>query len=379
MSCRAALGAVRMRGEFRHDGGHRATTTAIPRSPCGRHCAACKSLAIASAVSQPGCARRSPHPPLRLRGGSAHCACAAAVHASPRYAMASHRAPPPMQWPGVVGCTNIGAKKRLAVDWGAIQEHPLFAGIQQDQPNRVPASERGEAPPDPFSVDDYEVSSVCDGGTYSATVNFFALNPLYTATPFVPINEAVVDALADFYFKDPRPFPLDMLIRVPWPEYDPAAYLGAWECCGPVEMRYAFIRAIARDVRRGDDSRLASWRAMALTATADFEFLESELTVFFAAARARERAAVKFVGLSMSAYQRVWELHAYRAIMREEEDGPKTIKALALTYNQLALGNKVGPDVLSAARNVYNKAFKLLPVVKALGPKIVSFRAVYAW
>ena len=264
---------------------------------------------------------------------------------------------------------NAAINKRLAADWAAILAHPSFAGAQQALPQK---NDRGihdfihplDPQPEAFTLEGYRAGL---RGGYKASVNFFDLDPLYTAAPNVPLNEALVETLVNFYFKVPAPFPLCVVVRVPTSAYDPSQTRGAWQNCSPDEMKHAFIRAIARDLG-GGDALLGRWRHMAMSVTAEFKVLESLLDVYFEALSARERAAVDFVGLGRSPYQQIWELMVFRSLTGIVASTVVTVhaKALAAAFNEKQLDRKLNYDWVMAAINVYDKALKLLPVVEAL-------------
>ena len=278
---------------------------------------------------------------------------------------------------------NAAINKRLLADRAAILAHPSFAGAQHALPLKNDRGNRDligfpvDPPPEAFTLEAYKAGL---GSNYKAAVNFFDLDPLYTAAPNVPLNEAVVETLVDFYFKVPAPFPLCVVVRVPSPVYDPTLTRGAWQHCSPDEIKHAFIRAIARDLG-GGDALLGRWRHMAMSVTAEFKLLEGPLDVYFEALSARECAAFDFVGLGRSPYQQIWELMVFRSLKGPVEAIVKTAhaKALAAAFNEgdeRHASRKVTTDCFLAAINVYDKALKLQPVVEAwpyVAPKCESW------
>ena len=267
------------------------------------------------------------------------------------------------------GDVNAELHKRLANDWAAIHAHPEFAGIQRMEPQIIDKA-RGALSgfQQTFSLAAYQ-DAMASAGKYKAGVNFFAQNLLYTTAPHVPIHEARVAGLVDYYFTNPAPFPLDLVIAVADLQFDPMAHLGAWQSCSPDEMKHAFVRAIARDLATNDKSVLEQWRHMALTVTAEFKILASEDDIYFEAFNMRERVITDYAGLSRTAYQRIWELITFRNRKIAANGAPMGAKALAAAFNSMAhLSSKseeVTADYILAAMSVHEKALRLPSVVQA--------------
>ena len=283
----------------------------------------------------------------------------------PRQVPAAAQAPALLQQ----GDVNAELHRRLASDWATIHAHPEFVGIQRMEPQVIDKT-RGNLSgfQQTFNLAAYQ-DAMASAGKYKAGVNFFAQNLLYTTAPHVPIHEARVAGLVDYYFKEPAPFPLDLVIAVADLQFNPMAHLGAWQSCSPDEMKHAFVRAIARDLASDDKGVLEQWRHMALTVTAEFKVLASEDDIYFEAFNMRERVITDYAGLSRTAYQRIWEIMTFRTRKIAANGAPMGPKALAAAFNEMAhMSSKsevVTADYIAAAMTIHEKALRLPHVVQA--------------
>ena len=68
--------------------------------------------------------------------------------------------------------------------------------------------------PTPIQGEDFK-SSIQANGIYKCGFNFFMLNLTWSPTPGVPIQEARVDMIMNYYFKKPAALPSDLAMRAP--------------------------------------------------------------------------------------------------------------------------------------------------------------------
>ena len=122
----------------------------------------------------------------------------------------------------------------------------------------------------PYNAKEHEIS-MKEAGMHKCGFNMFMLNLSWSATPGVPIVEARVDTLMEYYFKQPSPIPFDLVIRVPSNDYDPMQHMGGLQCVTPEEVKTAYLKAVVRD--KDDKDILQEWRRIALTCTAVFKLL----------------------------------------------------------------------------------------------------------
>jgi hypothetical protein len=221
----------------------------------------------------------------------------------------------------------------------------------------------------PYNAAEYKMSMHQGIGMYKCGFNMFMLNFSWSATPGVPIAEARVDMLMDYYFKKPGPVPFDLVIRVPSADFDPMKHVGGLQCVTPEEVKMAFLKAVVRD-KDEDEDVLKEWRRIALTCTAVFKMLETDDDVFFEAFNARERLVNDFQSLARTAFQRIHEVAHFRQRKQVTWGAGMTMKKLCDEFNTraelAATSEPVNLDFMQKALNIYDKAFSLPKVVEAI-------------
>ena len=172
-------------------------------------------------------------------------------------------------------------------------------------------------------------------GKYKSSINFMWINMLFTPTPGVPIQESRVDGLMEYYFKEPAPYPVELIIAVPDKEYAPTEHKGALVNVNVEEMKMAYLKAIARDIDRKKKSAVERWRHSLLTVTAEFRVLSSEDDIYFTAVNMREDITTKYHELARTAYQRVHEICLFKQ-RKEKSLGALSAKRVAEEFNARA-------------------------------------------
>ena len=193
---------------------------------------------------------------------------------------------------------------------------------------------------------------------------------LFSPAPGVPLCQARVDGLATFYFTEPAPYPLDLIIAVPDVSYQPNLHLGAWQSVSPEEMKHALIRAIARGLSAGAEACVVErWRHAALSCTAEFKILTSDDDMCVEAFNARERVVADYASLSRTAYQRIFEIVIFRSRTIATLGTSIGVKALAQAFNEHArlssTNEDVSGDYIAAALHAHDKALRLQLVTQA--------------
>jgi hypothetical protein len=214
-------------------------------------------------------------------------------------------------------------------------------------------------------------------GRYKCGMNLWWTNLLFSPSPGVPLTDARVDLLVDYYFKGPAPFPFDLVIAVPDTRFKPAEHKGGLQSCTPEEVKIAYLRAIARDVRRESDadavkgvSTLMQWRHSVLTCTCEFKLLETDEAIYFEAFNLRERLITDVSALARTTYQRVHEIAIFKQRVSKVLGANTSHKRLAEEFNKnakLAKGSEeVTTDFVGHALAIFEKAFKIPAVVEAI-------------
>jgi hypothetical protein len=89
------------------------------------------------------------------------------------------------------------------MEWrNTIDNHPLFTNISQ----AMPLSIRDSGTQHPFNEEDFQIAIERDAG-YTAGINLFWCETLYSPTPGIPIGTETIPDLMDCYFKTPSPMP----------------------------------------------------------------------------------------------------------------------------------------------------------------------------
>ena len=112
---------------------------------------------------------------------------------------------------------------------------------------------------------------------FKCAMNFFWVNHYDSPSVGVPLVESRIKILEEYYFSKPSGLPLDLLIAVMDDDFKPGEHKGALRSYTPEELKIAFIRAIARDIRaKVAVDVVQQWQYHALTCTAAFNKLDSE-------------------------------------------------------------------------------------------------------
>lgn len=112
---------------------------------------------------------------------------------------------------------------------------------------------------------------------FKCAMNFFWVNHYDSPSVGVPLVESRIKLLEEYYFSKPSGLPFDLLIAVMEDGFKPGEHKGALRSYTPEELKIAFIRAIARDIRaKVAVDVVQQWQYHALTCTAAFNKLGSE-------------------------------------------------------------------------------------------------------
>lgn len=211
-------------------------------------------------------------------------------------------------------------------------------------------------------------------GVYRCGFNLFMTNFSWTATPGVPVVQGRIDMIMDYHFKTPGPIPFDFVLRAPTVDYDPFRHKGAIQCVSPEEIKMAFMKAVARDVRATEladrDTVLKGWKRAALSVTATFKHLPTEDDVFFEAFNLREKLANDYQALARTTFQRIYEVAQFRARKLVSLGASASHKKICEEFNnraELAASSEpVNVDFIQKALAVHSLAFSLPRVLTAI-------------
>lgn len=221
---------------------------------------------------------------------------------------------------------------QYAAEVAVIKECAQFAGISELAPLDITANgDGGGGRVSPYTKSNYE-NAMKSVQNYVCGYNFFFADPQYTASRGVPLNGQNIEKLTEFFFERPAPFPMNMTIAMKTGD-DPEKLKGRLQCVTPFEMRAAFVKAIARDCEKKDIGRLQQWRAMILSTTFEFLYLESEADIWRHARQLRENLSEKHATMRLSAMAQVFELLTFKTWL-EAQHGKMSARAMADAYRE---------------------------------------------
>lgn len=226
-----------------------------------------------------------------------------------------------------------------------------------------------------FNASDYAVA-MGTVGRYKCGMNLWWTNLLFTPSPGVPLVDARIDMLMQYYFKEPAPFPFDLVIAIPDRDFKPAEHKGALQSCTPEEVKIAYLRAIARDARQAGDgdvkplATMMAWRHSVLTCTCEFKILETEEALYFEAFNLRERLITDVSALARTTYQRIHEIVLFKQRIGKVLGSTVTNKRLAEEFNKHAklasASEEVTTEFVQHSLAIFERALKIPAVVAAI-------------
>ena len=144
--------------------------------------------------------------------------------------------------------------------------------------------------------------------SYTAGINLFWCDPMYTPTLGIPTRSDTIPDLMDCYFRSPATMPHNSLISLREGER-PLEKRGSLCAISPEEVRHAMMAAIARDIGGGIETEvLEEWRRKVLSCTAIFQVHASEAGRLQVAMQLRENMANDHEAMSRTQLQRIYEI-----------------------------------------------------------------------
>ena len=235
--------------------------------------------------------------------------------------------------PGEEDRANVAYIEKLGSAWACIQEHDLFRDIQGAKPAGITANANESGTQSPFDLKSYRAALKTAGQSYTAGINLFWIDLMWSATPGVPLRVSAIELMAKTIFG--RPTPLGTIhVAVPDHEYNPLERKGALLRVSPEEVTGAIVLAIARDIRNSEsDEVLQAWKQIALSTTCVFKVMPSASDRYWYALNQREHVSMTYTAVHRSTLQRVHEISRLMKKMRETlPPGEVTASAIAKTY-----------------------------------------------
>ena len=251
-----------------------------------------------------------------------------------------------------------------------IFEHELFTNITQE----MPLTRNELAMTEPFNEEHYtalmnQVAKTNEDLQYTAGINFFWCDPLYSPMPGIPLKTDVIENMVEIYFKSPTPL-RPLVVSVVSGER-PLEKRGALLAIGPEELRHAAMCAIARDITAGVDQEvLKQWRRNILSCTATFVMHSSEPKRLQAAMQLRENIANDHEFMSRTSLQRIYEVALFRDIYARNYGRPQaTAQNVADAYTQVKFAKsreKISKSFVDTALTVHNRVLSIPAAEKLL-------------
>jgi hypothetical protein len=241
----------------------------------------------------------------------------------------------------------------------------LFSNISQE----LPLSVADAGTQHPFNNDEFAIAIARDDGSYTAGINLFWCEPLYSPAPSIPIRADTIPDLVDVYFSTPAAIPHPVCISLR-PGERPLDKRGALMAINPEEMRHAMMSAIARDIEAGVDTAvLEQWRARVLSCTGTFVVHASDASRLHMAMQLRENLANDHETMSRTPLQRVYEVIYFRDVWARTHGRDQASAAnIAGEYAKVKMANgreKVSKSFVDTALTIHNRLLSI-PAAEAL-------------
>ena len=235
--------------------------------------------------------------------------------------------------PGEEDRTNVAYIEKLGSAWACIQEHYLFRDIQGAKPAGITANANESGTQSPFDLKSYRAALKTAGQSYTAGINFFWIDLMWSATPGVPLRVSAIELMAKTTFGKPTPLGT-IHVAVPDHEYNPLERKGTLLRISPEKVTGAIVIAIARDIRNSEsDEVLQAWKQVALSTTCVFKVMPSASDRYWYALSQREHVSMTYTAVHRSTLQRVHEISRLMKKMRETlAPAEVTASAIAKTY-----------------------------------------------
>ena len=120
--------------------------------------------------------------------------------------------------------TNLAYIERLAHAWDVITDHHVFRDIQSANPLAINDSHDDCGTQHPFDLVSYK-NALTAGNTYTAGINLFWIDLLWSSTPGVPLRISAIEQMASTMFKQPTVI-TDVHIATSGPDFNQIAQGG---------------------------------------------------------------------------------------------------------------------------------------------------------
>ena len=209
-----------------------------------------------------------------------------------------------------------------------ITGHEAFVGMEQLPPTATGSRQ-------PFTVAACEAGLKSPERKYCCAINMWSFNLARLNTPGVPILRSSIDALMEHYFQRPMNIPSAAGCSVVTCTATAAAAAGEINVRGlvassPPEILFAFLFAVARDLKKGDDELLKQWREAMLACPTDFYLALTDESRHKVALQHREDIAENYARMRYNSVQKMFDVK--RTFDEMSKAGNPTIEAVSAYY-----------------------------------------------
>ena len=213
-------------------------------------------------------------------------------------------------------------------------------------------------PQDPFNEEKCKKALVSDGSRYRAGINFWDIDVLRLPVD-IPLVPASIRKFREHFFATPSVLPLDVVICVA--DAEQAIASNKLRQLSPPEMLFAYIEAIALDIRTADDELLAKWRKTMLACPARFVVMSGDDDIHKLCVQLREDVSQSHATLRYSAIQRMFDVHAVMQ-RKAASTGPPTAAAICEYYQgikQAETSEQISKEFVDCAMTVLKRMWSL--------------------
>ena len=251
-------------------------------------------------------------------------------------AKAAAAAPPPA--PVLPDACNGQLLADVQAAISEITGHDAFVGMEQ-----LPPTATGSRPP--FTVAGCEAGIKSPEKKYCCAINVWSLNLARLNTPGVPILRSSINGLMEHYFQRPVNIPCTVVACTA----TAAAAAGEIKVRGvvassPPEILFAFLFAVARDLKKGDDELLKEWRKAMLACPVDFCLAGTDEERHKVALQYREDLAENYARMRYNSVQKMFDVK--RTIDEMAKAGNPTVEAVSAYYATVRWSS-AGGDVIT--------------------------------
>ncbi len=140
-------------------------------------------------------------------------------------------------------------------------------------------------------------------------MNVWSFDLMRLPTPGVPLLKHSIENFRQHHFRTPAVIPLDIVVGVDSAE---AAQTALDNRCARLisapEVLYAYLEAVALDLKKGDDDLLARWRSTMLCCPCLFRKVESNDALHRLSLQFREDLAQAYTTMRFSALQKMYDV-----------------------------------------------------------------------